>query len=155
MTSDRVKVAGVWMSREEATEVEAERRRMFGSGWTALRVVSQVFALAMVLLFIAVAKEAFRARGAGTVSSELFFAFTAVIVGGALSWYDLRAYRRDRVKQLRLALKRLGIRVCSRCDYDLRSAPDGRCPECGTPFDQSGLLDHQSRGREAAGIGRP
>lgn len=36
MTSDRIKVAGVMMSREEAAEVEAERKRRFGPRYRSL-----------------------------------------------------------------------------------------------------------------------
>lgn len=134
-------MAGVILSREEAAEVECERRRIFDSGWTLMRIISQIFALLMVALFLAIAREAIRTWGTGGIAGMLSgvgFALVALILGGSLSWYDLRVYRKDRVKQLRLAMKRLGIRVCNGCDYDLRGVLDGRCPECGKGFSANG-----------------
>ena len=32
---------------------------------------------------------------------------------------------------------------CGQCNYLLRGLPDGRCPECGTPFEKSHLLVQQ------------
>ena len=32
---------------------------------------------------------------------------------------------------------------CPRCRYDLRTLPDGPCPECGRPFDRGRLLVEQ------------
>lgn len=32
---------------------------------------------------------------------------------------------------------------CPKCDYLLRGLPDGRCPECGTPFERGLLLVRQ------------
>lgn len=37
-------------------------------------------------------------------------------------------------RRLRRELIDIGIHVCVQCCYDLRSLPEPRCPECGTPF---------------------
>ncbi len=35
--------------------------------------------------------------------------------------------------------KRRKIGRCAECDYDLRGLPEPRCPECGTPFDETAM----------------
>jgi hypothetical protein len=37
--------------------------------------------------------------------------------------------------------------ACPECRYDLRSLPDGPCPECGRPFNYNGLLANYLRKR--------
>lgn len=33
--------------------------------------------------------------------------------------------------------------ICPKCDYQLRGLPDGKCPECGKPFERARLLVEQ------------
>ncbi len=47
------------------------------------------------------------------------------------------AQRREVRKAIRKRLVEAGIAVCLSCGYDLRGQTAPRCPECGTPFDQS------------------
>ncbi|MCA9306454.1 MAG: hypothetical protein KDA16_07965 [Phycisphaerales bacterium] len=135
MTSDRIKVAGVMMSREEAARVEQERQRMFGSGMTFARAISYLFAMLILMFFASVVKDLFASSGrASGVSGSLIPLLVLLLVLGVLYWYDQRAWKRDKFRQLHVAMKRLGIHVCRRCNYDLRGVQDAVCPECGKAF---------------------
>ncbi len=41
------------------------------------------------------------------------------------------------IPRLHRRRKRRKVGRCVRCDYDLRGLPEPRCPECGTPFDET------------------
>ncbi len=60
-------------------------------------------------------------------------------VGFALAYYPWVARRAvrhmGRVKHIRRALARHGMRICETCGYDLFGhGEEHKCPECGTPF---------------------
>jgi hypothetical protein len=41
------------------------------------------------------------------------------------------------IRRLHRRRKRRKIGRCAKCHYDLRGLPEPRCPECGTPFDET------------------
>ena len=48
-------------------------------------------------------------------------------------WFCRSVIRR----RLRVQLSAKGVLICIECGYDLRGQNEPRCPECGTPFDET------------------
>lgn len=64
------------------------------------------------------------------------FALPPCMVG--LGWVIRKEIRRRRIRRLRKGL-------CPRCEYDVRTCPSGRCPECGEPIAaQPTLVDERA-----------
>lgn len=136
VSDDRVKVAGVRMSREEASRVRARHGEMFqwqpGSMPLLLRIVLEV-----VLLFVLLRAVGLATRGTDWVSQGLrlrvlLALYAAAFIGVPLIEY-LR-YRRVVRKQYWCAMSDLGMRLCIGCGYEIGDVGAIRCPECGAPF---------------------
>ncbi|MBU0641038.1 MAG: hypothetical protein KKB50_19415 [Planctomycetes bacterium] len=59
------------------------------------------------------------------------------ILGGFFPIIYLWVFRRRVRKELHNRLLARGIRTCANCGYLLRGQSEPRCPECGTPYDDS------------------
>ena len=72
----------------------------------------------------------------GWVSSVgLALSVVGNIIGFALAFVGLvRLFTSS--EAIRRRQTEVGTLICTRCEQPLRGATDGRCPECGTPFDQ-------------------
>lgn len=150
MPDDRVKVAGVWMSREEAGRVRAELRRL-GAIPSWARVC---FPISLILIAV-FAGLGIKSNIRGTIGPrpsdgylQVGFILSGVFWSAMTVWGISWGRRNPERKKLSQAMRNLGWRICTKCDYDLGRDGPAVCPECGTPFDHRELLDHQSRERE-------
>ncbi len=142
MPDDRVKVADVWVKPEDAMRIEAARRRKYGPFVLPSLVISITLVIVMSALII---------PSVGWLPSNLAGRAVMLVVPAFIVLWVLLDYRRQsrRLRNQRLeTMRHLGWRICVKCEYDLGQIGSPVCPECGTPFDQSELLDHQSRERE-------
>ena len=145
MTSDRIKVAGVMMSREEAAEVEAERKRRFGPRYRSLMPSNDpnsppvvVFIVPIVLLAIGacVATSVFQfalfESGMPDPVIRVVIALSFLVVAtGPVLWIARVRYRRE----CREAMHRIGWRICTNCGYVIGRGAPAVCPECGTAYE--------------------
>lgn len=129
MADDRVKVAGVMLSREEAHLVKEMVK--VGDSNASMRdrrrtlTLGLISALIMFLLAILGSTRATGWRGTmlGIVGTWLVITCIHII----------RRLRSCRNEQLRRAMNQLGHRVCLRCAYEVSTSSrhGDLCPECG------------------------
>ncbi len=144
MPDDRVKVAGVWMSREEARIVAEERQRIFGR---------LIFSRRFLPVAVIVSGMAFFAAASITLASHVpgarYLAGLVTSSGIVVCACVIVAYRYmvEVRQQQRIVMNRLGRRVCLKCAYEIANdSPYGEvCPECGAEYVSN---DSSSRGRE-------
>lgn len=143
MDEDRVKVAGVMMSREEARIVEEERRRMFGRLIFSKQFA--VYAYGVVVAGFAACASFYFGMYAGINLGYYAYAIGSfeIVIAVVIAFRYMRVVR----EQLRKTMNRLGRRVCLKCAFEISNDSPHRdiCPECGTGFEWG---DDRSRERE-------
>lgn len=136
MPDDRVNVAGVWMSRQEAAELEAERQRLFGTRGSTSILRHLAIGLGLgIPLYFAMLVTLF-ALNPGVHHCRRLWEAAPFGAALAASFLFRHMVRREQGRQSRAAMNRLGRRVCVKCAYEIAiDSPYGEvCPECGAPF---------------------
>lgn len=137
MGEERVKVAGVMMSREEAAEVEAARRHKYGPF---------VLPSLMISITLVVVMSALVVLSVGWLPSHLAVRVVMLVVPVLIVLWVLLDYRRKsrRLRKQRLEMMRyLGWRICIKCEYDLGQSRSPVCPECGSRYPTLALANDE------------
>lgn len=105
---------------------------------SALSRVATGYAFAVVvgsaawLVVLAAYFEAWSRRGVGSTLLSLSPLLIFLLIWPIVIWLLRHRIQRS----LREQLAKSGVSTCIECGYDLRAQHEGKCPECGTPFDR-------------------